>query len=648
MKKIIIILLLFLSYFSYSQDSKDSLSQIDLEEFTFVDRKIQSSTSISLSKKDFKKLAASFDDPSRLLMHYAGFAASGDQSNAISYHGLYTTLFGWQLNGQDIVNPNHLPSAGTAADLASTNAGGVNAFSGNVINKYEFKTPFSVANHSPFVGGMSNVTIDSLDRSYAQLSLLGAETGFKGKFNALEAFVNYRYSFTGLLSDLGVKFGNEDIRYQDVIAGISLKKNRYASKLTAVYGNSTNKHVPLEDSLVTTIKDRLDIYHKSKLLILQLLHKHRIRSSYHLNVSLTHSNRTDISTLDGFVKFDFANDYFASDLYKGKDQKTLIDINVSDALGVKMLETNKNVTYDATNVHYKSDQKVREWTPYVKAGISKFGIHMDFMLGILVNKDLNPIYTINVFTETRRSKFEFSVSKSVQNNYLLFDDKKDYEKAYSNSLNMQLSFEHQFTKQISLSISPFYHNILSQRRIELIDINYYYNFYGPDFSPDMHDIYVYRSKPYEIGGISLNTQYSTDDFYLSANGTYIVNDRDIAYTYDYAANLNLEKDFRIKKNTISVSSSFHIRASQPLLPILGGIHTSLPDYSKSALLRLSGNYARLDLRINYTLKHSLWSLDIQNVLGRLNHTHIINEKSGLEPTGGLGTIPVLTYKRFFN
>ncbi|MFN8337850.1 MAG: hypothetical protein U0T36_02405 [Saprospiraceae bacterium] len=39
----------------------------------------------------------------------------------------------WQLFGADIVNPNHLANAGTANDLATGNAGGVNALSGSVL-----------------------------------------------------------------------------------------------------------------------------------------------------------------------------------------------------------------------------------------------------------------------------------------------------------------------------------------------------------------------------------------------------------------------------------------------------------------------------------------------------------------------------------
>ncbi|MEZ4985070.1 MAG: hypothetical protein R2795_08565 [Saprospiraceae bacterium] len=69
--------------------------------------------------------------------------------------------------------------------------------------------------------------------------------------------VNYRYSFTGLLSDLGVPLGNEDIRFQDLSFKLHLpgKKNSMLS-LFGLYGNSSNRfRQPTDTSAWETEKD---------------------------------------------------------------------------------------------------------------------------------------------------------------------------------------------------------------------------------------------------------------------------------------------------------------------------------------------------------------------------------------------------------
>ncbi|HRG66989.1 MAG TPA: hypothetical protein PLV12_14320, partial [Saprospiraceae bacterium] len=200
----------------------DSTLVITADTVVFISKKSIGSQLIHLKTADFKRLPGGFDDPSRVLLHFPGIAMANDQANGILYHGLPSHLTNWRLNGLDIVNPNHLSNAGTLSDLASPSAGGVNMFSANVLDGFQFISPALTGQRSWALGGIADLQASSDRQNYLQLSVLGLEAGLHKKWkDDTHAFVNYRYSFTGLLDDFGVALGNEAIRFDDLVAGIS-------------------------------------------------------------------------------------------------------------------------------------------------------------------------------------------------------------------------------------------------------------------------------------------------------------------------------------------------------------------------------------------------------------------------------------------
>lgn len=212
-----------------------------MEEIWFYsDRKVPQGQ-LQFRRTDFLQIAGSFDDPSRLLSKTDGVTPVNDQNNAISFQGMPSHYNKWQINGGDVVNPNHLSNAGTSFDIYSPSAGGVNIISGQVIDQFTYKSPVAAGYEAGQVSGTAAVTLaDSID-NYAQLSLIGLEGGIHHKAGTVNLMANLRYSFTGLLALMGVDFGGEVINYKDIVVGISDQSKPLKWNTFLVYGDDSNK-----------------------------------------------------------------------------------------------------------------------------------------------------------------------------------------------------------------------------------------------------------------------------------------------------------------------------------------------------------------------------------------------------------------------
>ena len=135
-----------------AQDTKSNEISLDsfrveITEIDIIEKPYQSG-GLTMSQNQYKVMPASFQDPARILINYPGFSTQNDGANAIIFRGMPPEFSRWQLFGADIVNPNHLANAGTANDLATGNAGGVNALSGSVLDYYHFEpNPADIQKH---------------------------------------------------------------------------------------------------------------------------------------------------------------------------------------------------------------------------------------------------------------------------------------------------------------------------------------------------------------------------------------------------------------------------------------------------------------------------------------------------------------------
>lgn len=204
---------------------------------------------LSYKHNEYKVLPGSFQDPSRILLRSPGFTTDNDGANGIVFRGMPPEMHRWQLFGADIVNPNHLPNAGTANDLATSHAGGVNAFSGSVLGNYHFERNPASISYADVGSGTSSLSMADSLHPFIDLNLIGVEAGMGATIGKRKLYASYRYSFVGLLEKLGVGFGNERIGYEDVAFYADLLRNRKSKlRVFGLSGSSYNIHDPVNSS----------------------------------------------------------------------------------------------------------------------------------------------------------------------------------------------------------------------------------------------------------------------------------------------------------------------------------------------------------------------------------------------------------------
>lgn len=646
----IVLLVFLLNGIFISINAQDSIPIQTIDELVFVAKRIYEPSALTITNRDFKRLAASFDDPSRILMHYPGFSNPNDQANGIIYHGLPAHLSGWQLNGLDIVNPNHLSNAGTFSDRSSFSAGGVNMFSGNLINRYKYNTSLSSDMKGAALAGISNIIIDSLDKSYVQASLLGLEIGLTKKVGKHHSFFgSYRYSFTGLLGKLGVNFGNEEIAFSDGVLGYQYKNKNTSLSLFFAKGKSSNLHSKTKED-ISSYKDLLLIDYTSDINIYQFQFNQKVSKAVELQFSMAYSEKNDLRLSNGIIDTLTFDNIEVNEHDGINDDKLTLKQNVrlTNGLefGLKEIRNTFSFFYSLPNNSEGYGNYSQRWAilPYLNKNI-KISEQFDLELNASGISDLSFYFTPNIiikYTAGENNIIKFSNGKSAQSIYPFNDFK------YTTSLNSELSYQF-FGEKYTLQTGVFYHhleNIPSSldyySMVNQVDLQ---KIPSAGASEEAYTRGFYLSfEPVFKKGYWLNTNATFFSAkYKNNESNEFLN---IESNYKVIANLNGGKKFKFKTSELLLSSSIHYRggASQHMA-IISAIPSQF-NYGTAPSIRI-GDYKRLDVRINYIKGKSFWSLDIQNVLNTLNDAYQYNDIDGLRTQKQLGMIPVLTYKYSF-
>ncbi len=212
--------------------------------------------STTFTIEETQRFPASFYDPARMMTSQPGVTTSNDQANQLVIHGQSPNHVSWQLEGAEILNPNHLPNAGTFNDRSAPSGGGVNILSGQLMDNSRFYSGAYPASMGNAIAGIFDISLREGTRDQRshtiQASLLGIDLATEGPFRKSKNssyLANYRYSTVGLLSEFGVNFGNEEIKFQDFSFHLNFPSTKAgAISLFGLGGLSSNKLFPLENS----------------------------------------------------------------------------------------------------------------------------------------------------------------------------------------------------------------------------------------------------------------------------------------------------------------------------------------------------------------------------------------------------------------
>lgn len=169
----------------------------------------------SVSAEETNRYAGGFNDPSRILSNFAGVTSTQDGGNDIIVRGNSPKYVQWRLEGIQITNPNHFADQGSAG-------GGVSTLNNNLLSSSDFYTGAFSPEYGDALSGVYDVKMRSGNNekfeSVFGLGITGTDITLEGPFKkgyAGSFLVNYRYSTTSILSDIGLINIGGIPKYQD-------------------------------------------------------------------------------------------------------------------------------------------------------------------------------------------------------------------------------------------------------------------------------------------------------------------------------------------------------------------------------------------------------------------------------------------------
>ena len=668
--------------------------QIDVDSIAFTDslpveiiyqKSIQGSQ-ISLGRNHFLSFPGSFDDPSRLLMKYPGISTQNDQANFIIYDGMPPHYVKWTVYDTDIINPNHLSNAGTISDRNSRASGGVNSFSGQILGQFNFNAQPGMGGDQLTHAGSANMKPRTPfeDKFFFNISAIGLEAGIERKLNesgSSNLLVNYRYSFTGLLGQMGVDFGGEVIGFQDAFAKVELD-NTFGGKLSlfGLYGASYNDHAAQDTAEV--FKDGLDIRYDAKVAIVGANHN---SNSGKWNTSFVYSARTDerVST-------------------KRASFLPLLDVgNLSSRFEESRLSLHSKYQFSSktrlglkvSNLNYDPEAELDEELIIVdRLNYTEF---YPYVHSILLDKSkFNLAATVGTYYETfanqfsilpaLEANFKLSQVSAITLNYNMTSQMQAPElyqvERRSGTLLNRENLKRSTSNHVRLSyqrgglgVSTFYHGFSSlagpAQGLGFGNSEFYTDFSNLDRIPnqslrngDKAQVYGVSSDYSQQLKNQLFFHFNLSIFSSRIEPNFNKNFKyDTSYDFGQIFNLRIQKKFIFSRwKYLNVSTAFHYRGGARENKI--GIDESRVkgrsaiDQSSSLLEVGLNAYHRMDLRISYVKKKSnkakyksVISLDIQNLYGRendaFNYYDPLTDQVELQKQ--LGTLPVISYRLEF-
>jgi hypothetical protein len=259
-------------------------------------------SSTEFSVDDAQRFAGSRMDPARMAQNFAGVLGANDERNDIIIRGGSPLELLWRLDGLDVPNPNHFATQGATG-------GPVSAINTNILDNSDFITGAFPSEYYDKMSGVFDLRTrkGNQDRYefIGQFGFNGFELGAEGPVtNASSFIVSYRYSFLGLLSDMGVDFGFAGIpKYQDATIKYDFKindKNLFA--LTGLWGTSDIIIKQSEQDSVYT--GDYDIKNATDLFSLGLNYKYLASANFYIDASIG-TNRSKYKTSVDSITTDF-------------------------------------------------------------------------------------------------------------------------------------------------------------------------------------------------------------------------------------------------------------------------------------------------------------------------------------------------------
>jgi TonB-dependent Receptor Plug Domain len=626
----------------------------------------------SIELEEILRLPATFYDPARLAMSFAGVANTDDQANNISIRGNSPQTLQWRLDGVEIVNPNHLSNAGTISDQPTFAGGGTNILSAQMLGNMTLHTGAFSPEYGNVTGGIMDMNFRNGNTERhaktIQVGLIGVDLSAEGplsKSRNTSYLFNYRYSFTGLLGLMGITFGGESIKFQDFALNINHKTKRLGEfSIFAMGGNSSNIFAPpLEKDLILTQKDLGNIDFYCFMALVGVKHSIKLSKNWNWQTTIVESGLQNLRSAYRQAPFNLVSYQFQSkNIFGGNSYLTGV---INNTFNIKT-GVNLNHFFDEYNA-LNSDQDFYSVDRIIVQPFVSVSNH-------IINKwKYNIGFNAPYYQLSNRAYFEPRLSTAYYIN-------PSTTLAASYGLHSQQFFAYESISSPSFPVRSHHFNLMMQKNIQQkssINIEAFFQSYfqipnqnGYYVSPlngfpEFNTLNNYTNTQNQGINYGLESSYSyflNKGLYIKANATlfrskYLAFDNVYYPTRNdsrYIFNLSLGKEWLNKKGRVYgvntrlnyVGGLVNYALDEAASKVKG---ETIYSYNKPASDR-NPAYFRPDLRLykrkTVNKKTTTLSLDFQNVSNTQNKAYQYYDSylSKVVSKNQLGLLPLLNYR----
>ncbi len=651
-----------------------------LEEVTVKPTNISEPGVTSLSIEKTLRVPANFFDPVRMLTSYPGVVATNDQANSIAVKGYSPNGVLWRLQGLDIVNPNHTANAGTLSDKPTVSGGGVSILSAQLLDKTDFHSGNLLSRYGNALAGVMDMSLRSGSTEKmqytAQASLIGIDLSAEGpisKDKQSSFLVNYRYSTIGLLSQMGVDFGDETINFQDVSFNLNFPSKKGGNlSVFGFAGWSKNLFDAKPEAEWEEEKDRYTIDYDGYAMGAGIVSQFKpgwASVSFGASVSGQEQNRTSQGTVVPYPAIN-SEEYRSNRTIVSSFLKGVRKIN----RGFIELGINSSYVDNNLSVSTISQVQLELYTPNLRGVVSGFLMQPYFAWQQYIGKfNVNAGIRYVNFSYNQSDSFEprVSISRNFADNLFTlsygltsqWQQTQTYlttgnnQLPFSKSNQFTLEWRRKFSTDVSVVSSVFYHELFNVPIAPGIPhyslINQWEDFPRANLVADGKgrnygfDAYVekrfYGDMYFMVSGSVYQSQFN------SSGGGY----EDSRFSGNFTSSLLAGKEWKSKNKAFGVHArvlySGGLRQA-PVDPIVSEVvGTTVYDQTQGYSIKYP-DYFRTDLRVSWRKNKPGYtrtlSIDIQNLTGQSNVAYLYYDTFLKQVTTKyqLGIIPVIAYR----
>ena len=652
----------------------------------------------SFSVEETSRYAASFFDPARMALSYAGVTAGNDINNDIVVRGNSSKGLQWRLEGVEIINPNHFGEEGSSA-------GGISMVSSSMLTTSDFFTGAFPAEYGNALSGVFDLQFrkgNTERKEYSfMVGVLGTEASLEGPFKKggkSSYLVNYRYSTLSFLDKIGISPWPEGFTpvYQDIAFNFSFPTEKAGTfSLFGIGGNSGQEMEAERDftswELLEDKSNHKSVYNSGSS---GLKHVLQINDNTYLKNIISYSGSSITDNRDTLTN-SYEVNVFGRDTYKNSAWRYsgLLNYKANSKNTFRTGLIISRLGFDLSSLTHKIelgrlskvlDAKGSAWNNEVygqwKYQFNNFvslntGLHASYF-NLSDSYSVEPRIGLNWWVAPdQQLSFGAGVHSRLEPMayYFARNERPDGSVVNSNSklaptkaLHLVTGYEKNFAKQLKFKAEAYYQHLFNVPVSADPQINF--------SSLNTANAYFIYSRAYRQlinGGKGYNTGLEltlekslSQGYYLLATsslfeskfknmaGKTFNTDNNTRYVGNFVAGKEW-KTGASDRNLVGINTKIVYTGGRPYSPInmeksvQEDYHTVYEDRVNT--LRTSP-YFRVDLSVNYRinrpkLTHAFF-LDIQNVMNRYNQLGEFynSEKNKVEPITLSGIIPSLYYR----